>query len=105
MLNSSSPYSRFSHVIIPQPFAFYLFDACVCSVALVLFSRQEYWSGLPCPPPGDLPDPGTEAASLMPPVLAGKFLTASTTSVSDSFPLQGFPGERHGQRTLVGYSP
>ena len=28
------------------------------------FSRQEYWSGLPCPPPGDLPDPGTEPASL-----------------------------------------
>ena len=24
------------------------------------FSRQEYWSGLPCPPPGDLPDPGIE---------------------------------------------
>ena len=27
------------------------------------FSRQEYWSGLPCPPPGDLPKPGIEAAS------------------------------------------
>ena len=27
------------------------------------FSRQEYWSGLPCPPPGDLPDPGTEPRS------------------------------------------
>ena len=27
------------------------------------FSRQEYWSGLPCPPPGDLPDPGTEHKS------------------------------------------
>ena len=27
------------------------------------FSRQEYWSGLSCPPPGDLPDPGTEPAS------------------------------------------
>ena len=27
------------------------------------FSRQEYWSGLPCPPPGDLPDPGMEPAS------------------------------------------
>ena len=27
------------------------------------FSRQEYWSGLPCPPPGDLPDPGTETVS------------------------------------------
>ena len=26
-------------------------------------SRQEYWSGLPCPPPGDLPDPRTEPAS------------------------------------------
>ena len=25
------------------------------------FSRQEYWSGLPCPPPGDLPDPGIKA--------------------------------------------
>ena len=28
------------------------------------FSRQEYWSGLPCPPPGDLPDPGTEPCIL-----------------------------------------
>ena len=27
------------------------------------FSRQEYWSGLPCPPPGDLPDPGIEPRS------------------------------------------
>ena len=27
------------------------------------FSRQEYWSGLPCPPPGDLPDPGIEPPS------------------------------------------
>ena len=27
------------------------------------FSRQEYWSGLPCPPPGDLPDPGIEPVS------------------------------------------
>ena len=28
-------------------------------------SRQQYWGGLPCPPPGDLPDPGTEPTSLM----------------------------------------
>ena len=27
------------------------------------FSRPEYWSGLPCPPPGDLPNPGTERRS------------------------------------------
>ena len=28
------------------------------------FSKQEYWSGLPCPPPGDLPNPGIESTSL-----------------------------------------
>ena len=43
------------------------------------FSRQEYWSGLPCPPPGDLPDPGIEPASLMSPALAGGFFTTSST--------------------------
>ena len=43
------------------------------------FSRQEYWSGLPCPPPGDLPHPGTEPTSLMSPVLAGDFFTTSAT--------------------------
>ena len=39
------------------------------------FSRQEYWSGLPCPPPGDLPDPGIKPMSLMSPALAGGFFT------------------------------
>ena len=34
------------------------------------FSRQEYWSGLPCPPPGDLPDSGIEHTSVRSPVLA-----------------------------------
>ena len=33
------------------------------------FSWQEYWSGLPFPPPGDLPDPGIEPTSLMSPAL------------------------------------
>ena len=33
------------------------------------FSRQEYWSGLPFPPPGDVPDPGTEPAFPMFPVM------------------------------------
>ena len=33
------------------------------------FSRQEYWSGLPCPPPGDLPDPGIKPASPVSPAL------------------------------------
>ena len=43
------------------------------------FSRQEYWSGLPGPLPGDLPDPGTEPMSLMSPALTGRFFTTSTT--------------------------
>ena len=43
------------------------------------FSRQEYWSGLPCPPPRDLPDPGVEPVSLMSPALADRFFTTSTT--------------------------
>ena len=41
------------------------------------FSRQEYWSGLPCPSLGDLPDPGIELTSLMSPALAGRFFTTS----------------------------
>jgi len=43
------------------------------------FSRQEYWSGMPCPPQGDLPDPGVKPASLMSPALAGQFFTTSTS--------------------------
>ena len=39
------------------------------------FSKQEYWSELPCPPPGDLPDPGIELESLVSPALAGRFFT------------------------------
>ena len=39
------------------------------------FSRQEYWSGLPLPTPGDLPNPGTEPASPKSPALAGGFFT------------------------------
>ena len=43
------------------------------------FSRQEYWSGLSCPPPKDLPDPGIEPTSLMSPALAGRFFTTNAT--------------------------
>ena len=44
----------------------------------MVFSRQEYWSGLPSSTPGDLPKTGTEPTSLMSPALAGRFFTAST---------------------------
>ena len=83
--------------------------ATLCTVAIQAplsmgFSRQEYRSGLPCPPAGDLPDPGTEPMShvscigrqgrallqgifltqglsprLMSPALAGRFFTTSTS--------------------------
>ena len=43
------------------------------------FSRQQYWSGLLCPHPGDLPTLGTESMSLMSPALAGRFFTTSAT--------------------------
>ena len=52
------------------------------------FSRQEYWSGLPFPSAGKLPNPGIEPTSLMSPALAIRFLTTSATWEE----LSGFPG-------------
>ena len=43
------------------------------------FSRQEHWSGLPCPLPGDLLDPGIKPSSLMSPALADGFFTTNVT--------------------------
>ena len=65
---------------------------CVCSVAQsslsttpctvayqaslsMGFSQQEYWSGLPFPPPGDLPIPGIKPTSPVSPATAGRFFT------------------------------
>ena len=43
------------------------------------FSRQEYWSALSFPPPGDLPNPGIEPVSLASPTSAGGFFSSSAT--------------------------
>ena len=43
------------------------------------FSRQEFWSELPCPPPGDLPDAGIKPASLVSSASASVFFTTSGT--------------------------
>ena len=43
------------------------------------FSRQEFWSGLPLPPPGHLPDPGIKSTSLTTPESAREFFTTSTS--------------------------
>ena len=42
------------------------------------FSKHEYWSGLLCPPPGDLLNPGIKPTSFTSPSLAGEFFTSST---------------------------
>ena len=98
-------------------------DACQTPLSM-RFSRQEYWSGFPCPPPGDLGNPEMEPMSPMAP-----------TSQADSVPLShwgspqcrrpGFnpwirkfpwrrewlltpvflPEKAHGQRSLAGYCP
>ena len=54
-------------------------DAAWQTPLSVGFYRQEYWSGLPFPFPGDLPDPGIEPRSPVSPALAGGFSTTSTT--------------------------
>ena len=58
-----------------------LFNSMDCSCQTPLspgLSRQEHWSGLPGPPPGDLPNPGMEPASLASHALASGFFTTST---------------------------
>ena len=58
------------------------------------FSRQEYWSGLPLPPLGDLPDPGIEPVSLMSPALANGFFTTSVTWDGLPFPNNYLPNPK-----------
>ena len=67
--------SSFSSV---QFFATLWAVACLASLSMG-FSRQEYWSGLLCPSPEDLPNPRIELTSLMSPELAGMFFIPSTT--------------------------
>ena len=58
-----------------------LCDPVDCSLQALLstgFSRQEYWSGLPCPFPGGLPDPGIKPVSLTSPALAGRLFITIT---------------------------
>ena len=87
------------------------------------FPRQEYCSGLPYPSPGDLPDTGIEPASLASPALAGRFFTNEPPGKPymctwicihvcvyirrrpwHPTPVL-LPGNSHGRRSLVGYSP
>ena len=72
--------SLFSHV---WPFATLWTVAHEAALSMG-FSRQEYWSGLPFPSPGDFPDPRIEPSSLMFPVLVGGFFTTSTAWMNEA---------------------
>ena len=64
--------SRFSHVWVCNPM-----DHSLPGSSVHGFSRLEYWNGLPCLPPGNLPDPGTEPASSVSPALQADSLVLS----------------------------
>ena len=67
--------SHFSHVQL-----FETLWTVPCQAPLFMgFSRHEYWSGLLCPPPGDLPDAEIEPRSFKPRALAGELFTTSAT--------------------------
>ena len=67
--------SRFSRVLLFET----LWTVSHQAPLFMGFSRHEYWTGLTCPSPGDLPDPGVEPASFMSCALAGKFFTTRAT--------------------------
>ena len=65
-----------------DPLCLILCDPMDCSPpgsSVLGFSRPEYWSGLPFPPPGDLPDPEIELRSPVSPELAGEFFNTRVT--------------------------
>ena len=82
--------ARVWHTAVTGTFLCLGSEVCVCVCVLshddslgphgqrMGFPRKEYWSGLPFPPPGDLPDPGIEPESSVFPVLAGGFFTAES---------------------------
>ena len=73
--NCNAMLSRFSHVWL-----FATLWTIVHQVPLSMgFSREKYWSGLPFPSPGDLPDPGIKPMSLASSALAGGFFTTNAT--------------------------
>ena len=88
--------SHFLPTEIQEVLISYLFYTCCAVLCPWGFSRQEYWSWLPCPPPGDLPNPRREAkpttlqADSLPSEPPGKptlFYTCQCVYVSPNFPI------------------
>ena len=82
-----------------------LCDAMDCSLpgsSSMGFSRQEYWRGLPRPPPGNLPDPGIEAVCLTSSALASGLLTTCATWEAKYVTSEGELTEPHvGEKHLL----
>ena len=90
--------SRFSRV---QLFVTLWTVACQAPLSMG-FSSQEYWRGLPCPPPGDLPKRGIKPMSLMSPALAGRFFTTSNTVALRICIATKLPRDAAGPETTLG---
>ena len=71
---SASCFIRFSRVRLCNPM-----DCNLQAPLSMRFSRQEYWCGLSCPPPEDLPDSGIKLTPLVSPAFAGGFFTTRAT--------------------------
>ena len=64
VLNLSSQFGWLAGLVAKSCLAFAIPWTVACQAPLSMgFFRQEYWSGLPCPPPGNLPNPGIESRS------------------------------------------
>ena len=66
-------------------------SARILTADIPLGHRQEYWSGLPCPPPGDLSDPGIEPSSLVSPAF-GRWVLLPPGKPLHFQPEEGFDG-------------
>ena len=99
----ASVLSHFSHV---QLFVTLWTIACQTPLSMGILQAR-ILSGLPWPPPGNLPDPGIESLSFTSPALAGGFFITSVTWRRRQWlptPVL-LPGKSHGRRSLVGCSP
>ena len=109
-----------------RPFATLWTVARQAPLSMKIF-RQEYWSWLPFPTPGDLSDPGIKTVSPISPALAGRFFTTAPPGKPSKPPRWAslllipvyrqtarrqwqptpvlLPGKSHGRKSLVGCSP
>ena len=96
----------FSHSVMSGSYATPWTITCQAPLSMG-FPRQEYWSGLPCPPPGDLLDPGLKPTFPMIYALAGRFFSTSSTWGALIMPIHDLSQRKHSVlsfTTLCGYA-